>query len=768
MRNKILISLLLAGACTDVAEPALEDNPELSESESAVTMLATYSIAGQSLRVHEYATLNASTSRIAACGQGTIFASRTDLTLWVNQGSGLGAWTQVTAGTPGARIACDRSHLYALSSSGTLYHAYLGFNGQIMRAETGQTSDWLTSMGGQTLTVPAGTDEIQGGMGNIYALAINSSGVSTLYASQLWNPSKPTIQGSAASWTMLANNLGSAHVTGAGSKITHLSWVHDGLTYRKRNRAFGVNPDDTLYYNDSMLYGINGWSSMPNAGLDIKAISAEGPDDLFVLAVGASGSGRRLVKFEFEETNCTDNLDNDADGETDAEDTKCRRPLAIDWCSTRSAGTTHCMDRIDGSYPHALITCNAPGVTPTIEPGLCSRATTAGNDFLTAPRANTAPSGTAQYCNVHNSDGTWDFEWTGSDPCATLKSRHPGSTIVRAGLYSTTGENSIAIKCSNGGVVTTGIGTAPLVDMNSAVGHTANRCVVTVSPRYLRVFQAPIVKGAWGDPVYGARGYSVGHVFDHLPSCQPNDPDCGCTVDSCAVLTGAYGQPQGDGANTFTHRIDMTGLAIPSAGLASNSYDFILDEGTPLKSLGYGTVVTSRDRDIRGSGGPGTAYQGEVYIRYDVGSNPTYQETFIAYYAHLQKRDVVDGQTVKPGQLIGYAGTTGSSWSPHVHFGLLRLSNTNGRRTGSAASGHAFGYRVPFFTRESSEGAGTGFNEASLPGIVDPFGWRAPTGIDPMGHLLGKALTGWDSVVGWGAWSPAVFTSSEEPPYPGL
>lgn len=50
------------------------------------------------------------------------------------------------------------------------------------------------------------------------------------------------------------------------------------------------------------------------------------------------------------------------------------------------------------------------------------------------------------------------------------------------------------------------------------------------------------------------------------------------------------------------------------------------------------------------------------YVVVDNGNNVT------SIYAHLSQINVTQGQEVKPGDIIGYEGTTGWSTGPHVHF----------------------------------------------------------------------------------------------------
>ena len=41
---------------------------------------------------------------------------------------------------------------------------------------------------------------------------------------------------------------------------------------------------------------------------------------------------------------------------------------------------------------------------------------------------------------------------------------------------------------------------------------------------------------------------------------------------------------------------------------------------------------------------------------------------FITYYAHLTDFNVVAGQIVGRGSVIGFSGSTGNSTGPHVHY----------------------------------------------------------------------------------------------------
>ncbi|MFI0503862.1 transglycosylase family protein [Streptomyces albogriseolus] len=79
--------------------------------------------------------------------------------------------------------------------------------------------------------------------------------------------------------------------------------------------------------------------------------------------------------------------------------------------------------------------------------------------------------------------------------------------------------------------------------------------------------------------------------------------------------------------------------------------DFPVPTGTPVKSVGAGTVVAA---GWEGSFG----YQ--VVVRHADGR--------YSQYAHLSAISVRNGQSVGAGQRIGRSGSTGNSSGPHLHF----------------------------------------------------------------------------------------------------
>lgn len=78
--------------------------------------------------------------------------------------------------------------------------------------------------------------------------------------------------------------------------------------------------------------------------------------------------------------------------------------------------------------------------------------------------------------------------------------------------------------------------------------------------------------------------------------------------------------------------------------------DLAAPHGTPIRAAKSGVVV-------QGTGG----WAGiDVAIRHSGGGS--------TLYAHMSRRVAQVGQTVRAGQIIGYVGSTGRSFGPHLHF----------------------------------------------------------------------------------------------------
>jgi murein DD-endopeptidase MepM/ murein hydrolase activator NlpD len=91
--------------------------------------------------------------------------------------------------------------------------------------------------------------------------------------------------------------------------------------------------------------------------------------------------------------------------------------------------------------------------------------------------------------------------------------------------------------------------------------------------------------------------------------------------------------------------------------------DIMAARGTPVLAVDAGRVA----KLSRGGPGGVTAYQLDP------------EERFVYYYAHLDRyaRGLVEGKTVRRGEIIGYVGSTGNAprGTPHLHFTIFRLGS---------------------------------------------------------------------------------------------
>jgi murein DD-endopeptidase MepM/ murein hydrolase activator NlpD len=87
--------------------------------------------------------------------------------------------------------------------------------------------------------------------------------------------------------------------------------------------------------------------------------------------------------------------------------------------------------------------------------------------------------------------------------------------------------------------------------------------------------------------------------------------------------------------------------------------DFSAERGTEIYSTGDGIVVSAK-KERRGYG---------YHIIVDHGYG------YKTLYGHMEKFNVIRGQKVKRGEVIGYVGNTGTSVAPHLHYEVIRNGN---------------------------------------------------------------------------------------------
>jgi len=305
------------------------------------------------------------------------------------------------------------------------------------------------------------------------------------------------------------------------------------------------------------------------------------------------------------------------------------------------------------------------------------------------------------YCSGTYPNGGWAFtsDTTGGDPCkATVAS---GGSIMRKGLYANNDWNRVVYRCypPNYGFVGIyeGIGNAPLTAaFNAAKLDSKPGCIFNVSPRSMPIFDSPF-------PLTVKYSHTNGFDFARGPKTL-NVSDYGHSGSTAAKVVNWKGREVGYGDGHAGHDWDMP-------------------TGTEIRAVADGVVVNARVFDSGPCTDPlkkactcvsDSQYQKEVSIRHTVRRHKigSYYEQFISYYAHLSSYSVREGQVVRRGEVIGYSGNTGCSFSPHLHFHVVRLTNTSDQREET----------LNFHPVTHSDAGDK---------LIEPYGWEAPKGFDP-------------------------------------
>jgi murein DD-endopeptidase MepM/ murein hydrolase activator NlpD len=632
----------------------------------------------------------------------------------------------VPAAAKSAEIACDDGRLFTIGNTTGGKKVFFAdrSNGNLIIQNPSSSDPW-----NQSAATPS-VDHIQGSDGTIYGVQGDGPGLHPLYKANTH------IGGADLTWTFV-EQVGSKYVTGGGS-----SNVSDRLAWPRR--AFSNAPDGTVAFNDTILDGQNIWPGL-NTGSERFSVLTAGMTN-FLYGIDTS-TNPGLVTIKITEDNCTDGVDNDADGRVDSEDPACAETAAMAFCALPSTlNGTYCVDRYQPAFflgqqnqNAGLVTCNSshqvvpPGGagTPKVpRPGACVRVGTRSDRLMTAAElAGSDPANTGRWCNmIWPSTQRWDFAWggAGSDPCTTIRNRNvPGGVVVRAGLFTTTGANVVQANCNGGSSMAGAVGTAPLQAVFNAVGHTTNACIFKVAPTAMPVFSQPFPLSQQG----AGASLHFNHTFSTVDVAQFGHGETGTTQD-----------------------IDRDGFKF--AGSREHAYDIALSEGVPLYAMRAGTIPASgsRDRDVTWAG-CATSYQGEIYVKHVIGSSSTYQDSYVAFYGHPRRSLVVDGQSVRAGQLVGFSGRNGCSGGPHLHMHMFRERNVNARKVGQPE----FGYRANLVIDSGTVG-----NNFLNTTAIDPFGWGNQVAYDPNSYLDADTDTG-QGWIGFGGLSVDLFIPGQRP-----
>jgi murein DD-endopeptidase MepM/ murein hydrolase activator NlpD len=138
--------------------------------------------------------------------------------------------------------------------------------------------------------------------------------------------------------------------------------------------------------------------------------------------------------------------------------------------------------------------------------------------------------------------------------------------------------------------------------------------------------------------------------FQNIVNSMPKDWDRQLlwlqTLPTGVPITGDFKVTSGFGMRNDP----FTGTLARHEGL-----DFTAVSGTPILATADGTVTRSGWEDTYGN---------IVEV--------THAEGFMTRYAHISKRHVIEGQSVKRGQKIAAVGSTGRSTGPHLHYEVFR------------------------------------------------------------------------------------------------
>ncbi len=153
---------------------------------------------------------------------------------------------------------------------------------------------------------------------------------------------------------------------------------------------------------------------------------------------------------------------------------------------------------------------------------------------------------------------------------------------------------------------------------------------------------------AWRPPLYPTPWAPT--LYDHFLFASP----IAANQINVPVSDYRYG-------GVFFEDIVHTGIDIPAP------------KGTPILAAGAGTIIWAGYGVFAGGYDPKDPYGLAVTIKHDFG----YQnQALYTIYGHMSETNVVQGQHVETGDLLGLVGETGVVTGPHLHFEIRLGENS--------------------------------------------------------------------------------------------
>lgn len=104
----------------------------------------------------------------------------------------------------------------------------------------------------------------------------------------------------------------------------------------------------------------------------------------------------------------------------------------------------------------------------------------------------------------------------------------------------------------------------------------------------------------------------------------------------------------------------------PAEGVITSGYGSrwgTLHAGIDIAKKGSNTPIVAAADGVVFRSYYSSSYGNVVFLSHNING-----KMYTTVYAHMQSREVSEGETVKKGQLIGYMGNTGRSFGTHLHF----------------------------------------------------------------------------------------------------